>query len=122
MKAQIIRKTTGIMSLFLMMFIAITISKNANAACCHAPRVSVPVAICSTGGTNIPLPYFVCCQLLDKKGRHIWRNMWVPSCCQNADPRASYALGCKRTSPVYGMGSPIIGNCQYSHSTGKCCN
>lgn len=119
MKAQTIRKTTGIMSLFLMMFLTVVISKDANAACCHTAHAYVPVAICSTGGTNIPLPYFVCCQLLDHKGHHIWRDTWVPTTCQNADARAIYDMGCKTTSPVYGMGSSIIGNCQFSHSTGK---
>lgn len=120
MKAQIIRKTTSMLSLFLMMFLTIIIAQDANASCCHARKAYVPVAICSTGGTNIPLPNFVCCQLRDHKGRSIWRNTWVPTCCKSADSRAVYDLGCKISSPVYGMGSPIIGNCQFSHSTGWC--
>src|SRR5580698_1166016 len=101
MKAQIIRKTISIIPLFLMMFLTIVIAKDANASCCHARKVYVPVAICSTGGTNIPLPYFVCCQLLDHHGHHIWRDTWVPTSCQNADARAIYDLGCKTSSPVY---------------------
>lgn len=120
MKAQTIRKTTSILSLFLMMFLTIIIAKDANASCCHVRKAYVPVAICSTGGTQIALPYFVCCQLRDHKGHPIWGNTWVATCCQSADPKATYDLGCNRRSPVYGMGSPIIGNCQFSHSMGRC--
>ncbi len=120
MRVTIIRKTANILSLFLMMFFTVLVAKDANASCCLRPKAYVPVAICSTGGTNIPLPYFVCCQLRDHKGHTIWGNTWVSTCCKSADPRATYDLGCNRRSPVYGMGSPIIGNCQFSHSAGRC--
>jgi hypothetical protein len=118
MKAQIIRKTMSIMSLFLMMFLTVAISRDAN-ACHHCSKALVPVAICSAGGTNIPLPYFVCCQLLDTKGHSVWGNTWVGTSCKNADRRAIYDSGCKKSSPVYGAGASIIGNCQYSYSMGK---
>ena len=120
MKAQIKRKSLSIMSLFLMMFLSIVMLSDAK-ACSHCPivKVNVPVAICSTGGTNIPLPYFVCCQLRDERGHPIWRNTWVPTTCENADIRAAYDIGCRTASPLYGTGSPIIGNCQFSHSTGQ---
>lgn len=118
MKAQVRKKTKSIISLLLMMFLSVFVLKDAH-ACRTCIKAYVPVAICSTGGTNIALPNFVCCQLLDKRGHHIWRDTWVPTCCGNADVRAIYDMGCKRTSPVYGTGSQIIGNCQFSHSTGR---
>lgn len=118
MKAQVRKKTKSIISLFLMMFLSIVVLKDAH-ACRACIKAYVPVAICSTGGTNIALPYFVCCQLLDNHRRHVWRDTWVPTTCKNADVSAIYDMGCKTTSPVYGMGSAIIGNCQFSYSTGR---
>lgn len=112
MKTQVKRYGTKWVALFLMMFLSIMVAQNSYATCPH-----VPVAICSTGGTTIPLPNYVCCQLRDNKGLPIWQNTWVPTCCKNANPRAVYDMGCRTNSPVYGMGSSILGNCQFSYST-----
>lgn len=118
MKANAMKKNKLKVSLLLMMFFTLLISTNAKANEFYV-KANVPVAICSTGGTHIPLPYFVCCQLIDQKGHRIWDNTWVPTTCKNADSRASYDMGCKISSPVYGMGSAITGNCQFSYSTGR---
>jgi len=118
MKAQLNRQSRySLMGLFTLMFCSLFfISTQAKAHGCH--KAYVPVAMCTTSGTNIALPQYVCCQLLHK-GRHVWRDTWVAGSCQNANPHAIYDMGCKVHSPVYGTGKPILGDCQFSWSTGK---
>lgn len=118
MKANVMKKQKSIASLFLMMFATVVMVNDVKADWIDV-KGYVPVAICSTGGTHIPLPYFVCCELLDYKGNHVWRDTWVSTSCKNADSRATYDMGCHRASPVYGMGSSVMGNCQFSYSTGR---
>lgn len=77
----------------------------------------VPVAICSTATTHSPLPNYVCCEL-ENHEKHVWRDTWVSGSCKNADPRAYSDMGCNIDSPVYTTGKPIVGNCQFSSSTG----
>ena len=78
-----------------------------------SPTRYAPVAICQTGGTHIPYPYYVCCKKIDKKGLS-WQQKWVPTDCKNADPMAVLARGCRPKSPVYSTGLPIMGECQFS--------
>ncbi len=136
MKAKAQAKLLGYQSnyqpmsiLFLMFLSLLFLSTAAKASyqktCGHryyycGMTVNIPMAICTTGGTNIPLPRYVCCQLLDKKGHQIWGNTWVAGSCRNAHPYAMFDLGCRKNSPVYNTGKPILGTCQFSHITGKC--
>jgi len=99
-------------TLFLMFILSFFVASKAQA------HHFVPVAICSTSGTNIPFPYYVCCQKLDD-GHHIWRDTWVPVSCKHADSEATFDMGCKVRSPVYNTGKPIVAECQFSYSTGK---
>lgn len=78
-----------------------------------------PTATCHTSAINAPLPNYTCCELLNKKGHHIWRNTWVPYSCANASPYARGDMGCDVNSPEFGTGSPIMGNCTFSYSTGR---
>jgi hypothetical protein len=83
----------------------------------------VPEAVCSTIVTNMPLPTYVCCELYDTKHhRHIFRDQWVAGSCKNANPYATFDMGCRTDSLVYGTNEPIppiAGFCQFSHSTGR---
>ncbi len=79
----------------------------------------VPVALCKPHATNQPLEPFVCCEQLDRKGRHIFSNSWVLGDCSNVSPSARGDMGCNRLSPVYGTDHPILASCQFSASTGK---
>jgi hypothetical protein len=114
MKAQIRSKTKGVSVWVLMFILSFFVATQAEA---QAKRY-VPVAICQTSGTNIPLPYYVCCGL-KVKGHYVWKNTWVPVSCKRADPYARYSMGCRTTSPVIGTGMPIAADCQFSYSTGK---
>jgi hypothetical protein len=116
MKAKIISKSNFATMLFSMFILSFFVATEAHAYYKHGPYV--PVAICSTSGTSVPLPYYVCCKKLDDDGIS-WRNRWVPVSCKYADEDATYSMGCKTTSPVYGTGSPINADCQFSFSTGK---
>lgn len=114
MKAQIKSKTLGVSVWVLMFILSFFVATQAEA---HAKRY-VPVAICQTSGTNIPLPYFVCCEL-EVGGRDMWDNTWVPVSCKRAHPSATFDTGCTTRSPVIGTRSPIAADCQFSWSTGK---
>ena len=85
-----------------------------------AKRVHVPVASCRAGDTYIPLPRFVCCQLLDRRGAKIWGNTWVAGTCTKAHPYAVYDWGCNKNSPVFGIGKPIVGHCHFYPISGYC--
>lgn len=85
---------------------------------CHPLKpIKVPTATCTTHATGKYLPMYVCCKLLDNRGRAVWKNNWVSGSCQNADMNAMYSRGCSATSPVYGTNAPIMANCQFSFST-----
>lgn len=119
MKARAIVKNSSVITVWiLMLFLTLFVSTQANAHWRYWHHAYVPVAICNTSGTYIPLPYYVCCQKLHN-GHHVWRDTWVATSCKNADVGAIYDMGCKTYSPVYGTGAPIIGDCQFSFSTGK---
>lgn len=125
MKANVLIKTKyKCMSILSLMFFSLLfLSIEAKASCHHyycRTSVNIPMAICTTGGTNIPLPRYVCCQLLDKKSHQIWGNTWVAGSCKKAHPYAIYDLGCRKNSPVYNTGKPILGTCQFSYFAGKC--
>lgn len=82
-------------------------------------RRGVPavVAACTTSVTIQPLPTYVCCKMVNRKGQG-WRNTWVSGACRAASPYAKYDGGCTINSPVYGTGAPILqrGQCQFSNS------
>ncbi len=119
MKTQAIAKKSNMMIWVLMLILTLFVSTEAKAFWWHHHRYApVPVAICTTSGTDIALPYFVCCQKLHH-GHHVWRDTWVANSCKNADPRAIHDMGCRMHSPVFGTGAPIAGDCQFSFSTGK---
>lgn len=125
MKSNVLKANYKCISLLSLMFLSLLFLSTAKAShypCHYSCRTSIniPMAMCTTGGTHIPLPRYVCCQLLDKKGYQIWGNQWVAGSCKKAHPYAIYDLGCRKNSPVYGTGKPIVGTCQFSHITGKC--
>lgn len=101
---------------FLLFFLLLPTLSSAHTM--HVKRYA-PVAICYAMGTSVPLPYFVCCKKKDNQGHIEWKNTWVATACQQADPMAVLDKGCKRNSPVYGSNKPMIGKCQFSYSTGK---
>jgi hypothetical protein len=84
-------------------------------ACYH--KMGVPTATCSTYVTKSPLPQYVCCEKLNRKGHAIWRDTWVSGGCGSV-AGASYDFGCTVDSPVYGTGEPIKASCLFSYSTG----
>jgi hypothetical protein len=84
----------------------------------------VPRAMCVTPTIHAPMANYVCCELVKKSPRthhwyHVWHDTWVAGTCKNADPYARGDMGCSVHSPVYTTGQPIIGDCQFSASTGK---
>jgi hypothetical protein len=108
--------------LFLIPVIAAPLFFAMQANACHLHHsgwAHYPIAICATHATNAPLPVYVCCELEQKNGHHIWANTWVSGSCQNADPRAHNDMGCTSMSPVYGTNGPILAACQFSYSTGR---
>lgn len=81
-----------------------------------AGPIYVPTATCVTNATKEPLPEYVCCKMRDGNGHMAWKNNWVSGGCRTIGAHVSF--GCGMASPVYGTGSPIIGQCQFSRSTG----
>lgn len=117
MKAKIIAKTGSLFTWIIAVSVLALGSIDANA---HT-HAYVPEALCTTAipNVNMPVQPFVCCQLLNREGHHIWRDTWVFGSCKNANPGAIYDMGCKTYSPVYRTGMPIQASCQFSHSTGR---
>ncbi|HEX2548749.1 MAG TPA: hypothetical protein VHM20_02905 [Gammaproteobacteria bacterium] len=116
MKAQIISTSKSGLMLLLMFILSFFVATKAQAHFRHGPYA--PVAICSTSGTSVPLPYYVCCSKYDKYGPS-FRNQWVPVSCKYADVRAVPSRGCMTSSPLFFTGQPIAADCQFSFSTGK---
>lgn len=115
MKAQ----CKKLITLFLMIFVPLLLAVGANSAfaCRHHYFVNyVPMAICATYGTNVPLPPYVCCKLVDHKGHVAWGNTWVSGSCSNASPCATFDTGCTYQSPVFNTCRPINAECQFSYS------
>lgn len=115
MKAQIISKSKNRLMLFLLFTLTFFVFTEAKAHYRHGPYA--PVAICSTSGTSVPLPYYVCCSKYNDGGR--FYNRWVPVSCKYADKDAVLSRGCKTTSPLYSTGMPIAADCQFSFNTNK---
>lgn len=121
MKAQVLVRTRSMITWIIGFSALLLISAQAHAHMYRESGPYVPVAVCTTAipNVNMPIQPFVCCQLLNKKGHHIWRDTWVFGSCKNAHPGAIVDMGCKTYSPVYGTGAPIAASCQFSHSTGR---
>lgn len=83
----------------------------------YGPRtMGVPTANCVTHATKAPLPQYVCCKKYGRHGRLLWQNTWVPGSCWEFGARKD-RIGCGVDSPVLGTGAPIMGSCQFSHTT-----
>ncbi len=119
MKAQIMTKSKNKFMLFLLFTLTFFVFTEAKAHYRHGPYA--PVAICSTSGTSVPLPYYVCCSKYTKYANRGegFLNRWVPVSCKNADEYAVLSRGCSTTSPVYSTGLPIAADCQFSFNTNK---
>lgn len=119
MKAQALVRTGSVITWIIAFSVLFLVSTQANAHRLSGPYA--PVAMCTTAipNVNMPIQPYVCCQLLDKNGHHVWRDTWVFGSCKNADPYATRDMGCKTDSSVYGTNMPILGSCQFSDSTGK---
>lgn len=119
MKASVISKSKSALGIGMCLGLSMLLATSD----ANAHRVLfVPEAVCSTIVTNMPLPTYVCCELLDEDGHHVFRDKWVSGSCKNASPYAHYDMGCKPDSLVYGTNEPIppiAGFCQFSYSTGK---
>lgn len=120
MKAQVkpkARYTT--LSLFLLMCFSLGFISSAHAHYKYKHHhKNIPVAYCTTSGTGIPMIPFVCCKVGDDDNDHGngWHHVWAQGGCGQIDD-ARYSRHCSVTTPVYGMNGPIVGDCQFSHST-----
>lgn len=92
---------------------------NKHHTCRNVYRSAPVVAACTTSVSNKPLPTYVCCSLLSRKGHYVWRNTWVSGSCAVANPYARQDSGCRMNSPVYDTGLPIPqqGSCQFTGKT-----
>lgn len=120
-KAKKISKWQYLTALFVLMVISLVFISSANAHFKYKYHKykNIPVALCTTSGTGIPMVPFVCCKVAfhdnDNVRNKDWVPVWVEGGCSTIN--AHHSRICSVSTPVIATHAPIVGDCQFSHST-----